>query len=565
MKRLFVFVLIVMFIQRSFCQTEKFDIVTYTPPKDFIKETKQGVVVYTHLNATTGGFCIIAIYANTASTGDEQKDFKNKWKELVATPYKVEANPKTETQSTTDGWKVVASVAPVKQDGIDFYIILSVFSGFGKTTSIMVNLNDQSYVGQVDALLEGMQLDKTLVAPNPVNNQNSQAGKFRSMIYSTPKGWKEQQYQKGVLLTPSNLPAKEHLDIQIMEPLNFSGTLDEALQKSYDEACILMNVTKMNEVGGGNYTKLNAKKSYKGWEYIRASGGIRVENSGEYGLDLFVIKINNRFERVAVLKSRNSCNLSRYYPTDRLTYLYDVEDFLFGLQFTDWKEPVVTMGTVNGSGITGIWQGISLSVGTPKPGAILGTELKVKQAVFFSNGQVFFGTKFPLEGLDELNTWIRTEWNRRDWGTYSFNNGKGVIKMPYGDIPLRMENAKLVITTNQTDHVFIKLNPVDGATFNGTYVFNEWNGMIPTITFTSDGKFIDKGAMWVLYHEYIDCLNIGKVPGSGNYEVKNHSVIFNYTDGRKIKLAFLGAGYDKKDKSPATLSISSNEDQMKRQ
>lgn len=51
---------------------------------------------------------------------------------------------------------------------------------------------------------------------------------------------------------------------------------------------------------------------------------------------------------------------------------------------------------------------------------------------------------------------------------------------------------------------------------------------------------------------------------TGAYQVKNYSVIFNYSDGRKIKIAFIGAGYDKGNLSPATLMLSFNEDVMKK-
>ena len=88
------------------------------------------------------------------------------------------------------------------------------------------------------------------------------------------------------------------------------------------------------------------------------------------------------------------------------------------------QKPVVKPATAKGGDITGVWQGISLSVGAPKLGAELGVEFKVKQLIFFSNGQAFFGNNFPTEGLDELNTWVRAENNRRDWGTYTFSNGK---------------------------------------------------------------------------------------------------------------------------------------------
>ena len=558
---------------QSFCQTQTFDIATYTPPKDFKKDSKQGVVTYTHVNTTTGSFCIIAIYASTASAGDEKKDFNNEWKDLVVTPYKAEANPKTETQTTADGWKAVSGAAAIKLEGIDAYSILTVFSGFGKKVSVLANLNDQSYGATIDAVLENIKLDKTITTAPTNNTVTTQAsgetGKFGSVIYITPKGWKEQQYTNGVVLTPTALPANEHLNIQLMQSMNFSGTMEQALQKSYDEACVILNVTKMHDVNGGNYNALSAKKSFRGWEYIRCSGGIQVNNGtpykDEYGLDLFVVKINNRFERVAIVKSRNNCKLSRYYPSARLSYNNSIENFLFSLQFTDWQEPVVKIGTVKGDGIIGAWEGISMSVGTPKPGAILGADLKVSDAIFFSNGQAYFGTKFPSEGLDELDTRVRAENNRRDWGTYTFSNGQGVLKMLYGDIPLRIESNKLVVTSNKTDHGFIKLKPVDGATFNGTYALSELNGKIPSITFTADGRFTDDGAIKVLYHEYIDCINEALTSGSGTYEVKNYSVIFNYTDGRKIKIAFMGLNYDRKNQTPATLTMSFNEDEMKRQ
>ena len=76
-----------------------------------------------------------------------------------------------------------------------------------------------------------------------------------------------------------------------------------------------------------------------------------------------------------------------------------IEDFLFSVKFDDWQEPAVTNGTLKGNVFTGVWQGLSLSVGLAKPGAELGAELKVKQLILFSNGQAYFGKNFPLEGL----------------------------------------------------------------------------------------------------------------------------------------------------------------------
>lgn len=407
-----------------------------------------------------------------------------------------------------------------------------------------------------------------------IQQSYSQPEKFGHINYTVPSGWNEVKYQNGVRLTIA--PAKKELiSIDIMQPLNFSGALEQAFEKSYNETCDVLQVTKMRESNGNNYSTKEPKKSFKGWEYIRGSGGIQVNNGtpypDEYGLELFVIKINNRFERIAIVKSNNTCGrFSRYYPSDRLKYSDAIENFLFSLKFDDWKEPGLANGTLNGNVFTGAWQGFSMSVGLSKPGAAL----DVKQLILFSNGQAYFGKYFPVEGLDEINTLIKAENNRRDWGYYSFNSGRGLLKLPFGEIPIRVENDKLILTTNKTEHSFIKRNSIDGAKFNGTYSMSEaygrlndavGQGIIPSITFTSDGKFMDKGAVRILYHENTECINEAIPYGSGTYEAKNHSLIFNYTDGRKIKIAFPGIDFDKSNNSPSSIKLSFNQDVLWRQ
>ncbi|MDQ3180650.1 MAG: hypothetical protein M3Q33_09030 [Acidobacteriota bacterium] len=78
---------------------------------------------------------------------------------------------------------------------------------------------------------------------------------------------------------------------------------------------------------------------------------------------------------------------------------------------------------------------------------------------------------------------------------------------------MRTQGNKLVITKNQTDWEFYQLRSVDGATFNGTYNLSEVNGKIPSINFTFDGRFTGNGAIKVMYHEYIDCINPAVAPG----------------------------------------------------
>ncbi len=546
--------------QTVFCQTEKLGIVSYAPPKGWTKTPKENVVGFSELNQTTGGFCIITLYGATPGTGTPAGDFAREWKNLVVAILKAEANPQTETQ-TADGWTMMAGGAAVEIEGGKALAFLTVFSGFGKTVSVLGVFNQQSYLAQLDAFIGSIKLDKT-TTPSPVsggntnNNQsNSAPGKFGLMSYTKPAGWSEQKFADGVVFKPLDLPAGENLAIQIMSPLSGAGTLEQALKQSFDEAAAMYNGTKMYQADG-NYSKNAVRKSFNGWEYVRGKGGLNI-NQTESGLELFVIKINNRFERVAILESRTYCRgVSRYYTTERRSYRNAIENLLFSLQFADFNGPTLKSGSTNGSGVVGVWQGSIQST------EATGLRLEVFSPIFLNNGQVYFGPIFPLEGLDEVNTRILPELNTRHWGTYSFSGGKGIIQMPFGNFPMRIQGDKLIITKNQTDWEFYQLKSVDGATFNGTYVLSAVNGKIPSITFTADGRFTDNGAIKEMYHEYVDCINPAAAPGSGTYEVKGYSVIFTYSDGRRIKLAFLGAEYAKGNPSPATLRMSFMEDKL---
>src|SRR5205085_6507164 len=148
------------------CQTEKLDIVEYTPPKGWTKTPKEGAVTYSQVNQSKTGLCVITVYASTVSAGSPPKDFTRAWNELVVKPFKAEANPKTEMQSS-DGWQAIVGGAAIEEQGTKAYAILTVFSGFGKTANVLGVFTDESFVAQLDAFTHSIKLDKTPVAANP--------------------------------------------------------------------------------------------------------------------------------------------------------------------------------------------------------------------------------------------------------------------------------------------------------------------------------------------------------------------------------------------------------------
>src|ERR1043165_1021736 len=141
------------------CQTQRIDIIEYTPPKGWARTPKDGVVIYTDSNKNTNALCVLSIYASSPSTGSPQKDFANEWNELIVKPFKADTNPKTETQ-TEDGWTSVSSAAEIESDGNKLVVIIAVVSGYGRVASVLAILNNQAYITQIDAFMTSIKMDK---------------------------------------------------------------------------------------------------------------------------------------------------------------------------------------------------------------------------------------------------------------------------------------------------------------------------------------------------------------------------------------------------------------------
>src|ERR1700730_10050626 len=364
---------------KAFCQTETFDIARYTPPKNWKKETMPGVVILTNVNESKNVFCVIALYASSVSSGKAGDDFTNEWNDLAVGAYGAAADPKTEMQTSPDGWKVVAGGAPVVVDSVNSYLVLTVFSGFGKKMSVLVNFNDESYLNPVDALLQNMKLDKkaavakakpAINSPKPaVNRGNDEAAitntssseSFGHMRFVPLKNWKLQKFTNGDIFTPADLDPDQYLEVRIIESKPFTGSLEEAMAISWNDALQQLNCIPTYSQPYDIETK---RTSYKGWEYILARGSARKnkEDTYRYDMHLFVIKLNNRIERMIVIGLLNIQNGS-FSPYVNPIYQHDVDNLFFNFKFDDWKEPPTPKAGFNKEGLTGMYAGLALKSG----------------------------------------------------------------------------------------------------------------------------------------------------------------------------------------------------------
>ena len=91
---------------------EKFDIVHYTPPPGWVKETGDGFIAYTIHTPTSKDYARILIYPSLPGTGYINADFGTEWKELVQDNYAPGEFIKTNVSEYKNGWISKLGVAP---------------------------------------------------------------------------------------------------------------------------------------------------------------------------------------------------------------------------------------------------------------------------------------------------------------------------------------------------------------------------------------------------------------------------------------------------------------------
>ena len=144
----------------SCAQTETFDIATYKKPKGWEKSTKEGLISYTTSDEAKGTFCIITVYASSATIGTVEQEFNREWNDLVATPFSITTEPETDTL-TDDGREIIIGSATYESENIAGGIIMYTFVGFGRTNSIMFFTNSEDHQKDIEDFLLSLTLKKT--------------------------------------------------------------------------------------------------------------------------------------------------------------------------------------------------------------------------------------------------------------------------------------------------------------------------------------------------------------------------------------------------------------------
>jgi hypothetical protein len=156
-----------------FAQTQKFDVMTYTPPKGWTAGQNGTAKIFSTVDKSARKFCIMFLYPSVKKHGTPSQDFAYVWKTLVQETFNAGGNPEKET-TQTDGFTIIQGGELIDYEGTKALALLTTVSGKGKVISVLSIMNDAKYATDLQNFLGEMDIDiketqKDAESPSPTD------------------------------------------------------------------------------------------------------------------------------------------------------------------------------------------------------------------------------------------------------------------------------------------------------------------------------------------------------------------------------------------------------------
>ncbi len=283
-------------------------------------------------------------------------------------------------QSGTSGNLQVLSTGRTIQDasgGIRLQIFYAITDGTQGATAMVLTASEAAltkYLPAVQRLFGTLRFAAPTVAVAPeatpapaAEATKPAAGTFQNVIYTVPSDWSARENAGGVSLSPQGaLQGDETLDVIIL-PGKVAADLAREFEATWREVCAMLNAESMRNVSGGMYDLEGVGRSSSGWDFLRGTGGAR-NAQRRFTISLFLAKVNDRIERVAIISREIQVNLTTASAASNPRFRGAIEELLFGLRFGNWNTPTFGEARLTGGPITGVWQASPCSAGSSKRG-----------------------------------------------------------------------------------------------------------------------------------------------------------------------------------------------------
>jgi hypothetical protein len=141
----------------TFAQSrETYDLIVFSPPEGWTKETKTAVVAYT--TTSPGTYCRIILYQSARGSGNSQEDFKNEWNDLVVKNYKPDQPAQQVQEQHAAEWNINAGTASFSFDNLPGLVMLTTMSDASTVISLVFVFNDESYLADIEKFMQSVEI-----------------------------------------------------------------------------------------------------------------------------------------------------------------------------------------------------------------------------------------------------------------------------------------------------------------------------------------------------------------------------------------------------------------------
>ncbi len=357
-----------------------------------------------------------------------------------------------------------------------------------------------------------------------------QRTQYDALSFEPPKGWTTEPPRPGVRVYASPEGGAHRCQIALWESGESHGTVGADFEAEWKTLMQSEAKASMAEPSSGG----------DGWAVLSRTYHARDADGFEYEARFLTFSGHGRVTSVRIDMRQASCE-----PV--------VREFVSGLRGVGRSIASSASAPVEPSratGVVGVWRAVGTVaelmaiLNAPGTGFSMVTSsasLKTRTIAFLGDGS--FTVSVPMDGL--LDVARARQEGGSFWGTWSLVAGRESVRVGNAAPESISLDAKGALTYDRW--VYHRVPTRATTALDGEYTAEPDAGVYmrsmtrePTIRFSADGRFEDRGALFYVRHvRGFNPDHQDDQPGSGRYVLTDYTLSLAYDDGRSIRILML--------------------------
>ncbi len=137
-------------------QVQQFDIIQYTAPAGWKKQTTESTLQFSKEDSKTGAYCLIMVFKSMPGTKNSKENFDASWESIVKEMVKVTDRPEMQPPASENGWQALSGYASFEQEGQKGLALLVNSTGYDRMVNILTLTNSNVYETELGKFLESV-------------------------------------------------------------------------------------------------------------------------------------------------------------------------------------------------------------------------------------------------------------------------------------------------------------------------------------------------------------------------------------------------------------------------